>query len=161
MRSPDSGGSGPSTRDSRCKQGLRWKTQQHLGYVFAEPGGLMRATFLAGALLSLACLLPANDVARAQAGGTSGEIRGTITDSTGATVPRGTVAVEDSEKGIRRTAITETDDEYRVTGLPPSSYSVSVEASGFQTEIRKGVVLNVGQTLILDFHLQVASATAH
>jgi hypothetical protein len=120
----------------------------------------MRATFLAGAFLSLACLLPANSVARAQGGGTSGEIRGTITDSTGATVPRATVAVEDSEKGIRRTAITETDGEYRVTGLPPSSYSVSVEASGFQTEIRKGVVLNVGQTLILDFHLQVASATA-
>jgi hypothetical protein len=120
----------------------------------------MRATFLAGAFLSLACLLPANGVARAQGGGTSGEIRGTITDSTGATVPRATVAVEDSEKGIRRTAITETDGEYRVTGLPPSSYSVSVEASGFQTEIRKGVVLNVGQTLILDFHLQVASATA-
>jgi len=120
----------------------------------------MRATFLAGALLSLACLLPANGVARAQGGGTSGEIRGTITDSTGATVPRGTVAVEDSEKGIRRTAITETDGEYRVTGLPPSSYSVSVEASGFQTEIRKGVILNIGQTLILDFHLQVASATA-
>jgi hypothetical protein len=120
----------------------------------------MRATFLAGAFLSLACLLPANSAARAQGGGTSGEIRGTITDSTGATVPRATVAVEDSEKGIRRTAITETDGEYRVTGLPPSSYSVSVEASGFQTEIRKGVVLNVGQTLILDFHLQVASATA-
>jgi Carboxypeptidase regulatory-like domain/TonB dependent receptor len=120
----------------------------------------MRATFLAGAFLSLTCLLAANGNARAQGGGTSGEIRGTITDSTGATVPRTTVAVEDSEKGIRRTAITETDGEYRVTGLPPSSYRVSVEASGFQTEIRKGVVLNVGQTLILDFRLQVASATA-
>jgi len=121
----------------------------------------MRATFLTGAFLSLACLLPANGVARAQGGGTSGEIRGTITDPTGATVPKTTVTIEDSEKGIRRTVVTETDGEYRVTGLPPSSYSVTVETSGFQTEIRKGVVLNVGQTLILDFHLQVASATAH
>jgi carboxypeptidase family protein len=120
----------------------------------------MRTSLLAGAFLSLACLLPANGVARAQGGGTSGEIRGTITDSTGATVPRATVAVEDSEKGIRRTAVTETDGEYRVTGLPPASYSVTVATSGFQTEIRKGVVLNVGQTLILDFRVQVATATA-
>jgi hypothetical protein len=120
----------------------------------------MRATFLAGALLSLACLLPASRVAHAQGSGTSGEIRGTITDPTGGTVPKAMVAVEDSEKGIRRTAVTETDGEYRLTGLPPSSYSVTVTTSGFQTEIRKSVVLSVGQTLILDFHLQVASATA-
>jgi hypothetical protein len=121
----------------------------------------MKPIFLAAALLSFACLLPANRVARAQGGGTSGEIRGTITDPTGATVPKAAVTVEDSEKGIRRTALTETDGEYRVTGLPPASYSVTIETSGFQTEIRKGVILNVGETLILDFHLQVASATAH
>jgi hypothetical protein len=121
----------------------------------------MRATLLAGAFLSLACLLPANSVAHAQGTGTSGEIRGTVTDPTGGTVPKATVTVEDSEKGIRRTAVTETDGEYRLTGLPPSSYSVTVETSGFQKEIRRDVVVNVGQTLILDFHLQLASATAH
>jgi hypothetical protein len=121
----------------------------------------MRATLLAAAFLSIACLLPASGVARAQGGGTSGEIRGVITDSTGATVPKATVAVEDSEKGIRRNVVTETDGQYRVTGLPPAAYSVTVEATGFQTEIHKDVVLTVGQTLILDFRLQVASATAH
>jgi len=120
----------------------------------------MRPIILAAALLSFASLLPAGRVAHAQGGGTSGEIRGTITDPTGATVPKATVAIEDSEKGIRRTAVTETDGEYRVTGLPPASYTVTIETTGFRTEIRKGVVLNVGQTLILDFHLQLASATA-
>jgi len=120
----------------------------------------MRATLLAGAFLSLACLLPANSVTHAQGTGTSGEIRGTVTDPTGGTVPKATVTVEDSEKGIRRTVVTETDGEYRMTGLPPSSYSVAVETSGFQKEIRKDVVVNVGQTVILDFHLQLASATA-
>jgi Carboxypeptidase regulatory-like domain len=119
----------------------------------------MRATLLAAALLSVTCLLPANRVAHAQ--GTSGDIRGTVTDPTGGTVPKATVTVEDSEKGIRRTAATETDGAYRVTGLPPASYTVTVETSGFQKEIRKDVVVNVGQTLILDFHLQLASATAH
>jgi len=121
----------------------------------------MRNALLAAALLSLTCLLPANRVARAQGGGTSGEIRGTVTDSTGAAVPKANVSIEDPEKGIRRTAVTETDGEYRVTGLPPSSYTVTVETTGFQTEIRKNAGVNVGQTLILDFRLQVASATAH
>jgi hypothetical protein len=120
----------------------------------------MRSTLLAGVFLSFACLLPANSVTRAQGTGTSGEIRGTVADPTGATVPKATVTVEDSEKGIRRIAVTETDGEYRVTGLPPSSYRVTVETSGFQKEIRKDVVVNVGQTVILDFHLQLASATA-
>jgi hypothetical protein len=121
----------------------------------------MRSTLLAGVFLSFACLLAANSVTRAQGTGTSGEIRGTVTDPTGATVPKATVTVEDSEKGTRRTAVTETAGEYRVTGLPPSSYSVTIETSGFQKEIRKDVVVNVGQTVILDFRLQLASATAH
>jgi hypothetical protein len=118
-------------------------------------------TLLAAALLSFASLLPANRIARAQGTGTSGEIRGTVTDPTGGTVPKATVTVEDSEKGIRRGAATETDGAYRVTGLPPAAYTVTVETSGFQKEIRKDVVVNVGQTLVLDFHLQLASATAH
>ena len=121
----------------------------------------MRATLLAGAFLSLACLLAADSATRAQGTGTSGEIRGTVTDPSGGTVPKASVTVEDSEKGIRRTAVTESDGEYRLTGLPPSPYSVTVETSGFQKEIRKDVVVNVGQTLILDFRLQLASATAH
>ncbi len=121
----------------------------------------MRATLLAGAFLSLACMLPANNAAHAQGTGTSGEIRGTVTDPTGGTVPKAAVTVEDAEKGIRRAVVTESDGEYRITGLPPSSYSVTVETAGFQKEIRKEVVVNVGQTLILDFHLQLASATAH
>ncbi len=109
----------------------------------------------------LACLLPAASVAHAQGTGTSGEIRGTLTDPTGATVPKATVEVEDSEKGIRRSVVTESDGEYRVTGLPPSSYSVTVRVSGFQTETHKDVALNIGETLILDFHLRVATGAAH
>ncbi len=120
----------------------------------------MRATFLAGALLSLAFLFSPNNTAHAQGVATSGEIRGTVSDPTGATVPKATVTAEDPEKGVRRTAVTETEGEYRLTGLPPSVYSVTVEIAGFQKEIRKDVVVSIGQTLILDFHLQMASATA-
>ncbi|MGB7284717.1 MAG: TonB-dependent receptor [Candidatus Acidiferrum sp.] len=121
----------------------------------------MKAAFLTGAFLSLTSLLLASTPAYAQGTGTSGEIRGTVTDPTGATVPKATVTVEDSDKGIRRIAVTESDGEYRVTGLPPAVYGVTAQTAGFQTEIRKNVVVDIGQIVILDFHLQVASATAH
>src|SRR6267378_1758589 len=120
----------------------------------------MRSTLLACAFVLTAWLFPANPVAHAQGTGTSGEIRGTVTDPTGGTAPKATTEVEDTEKGIRRTAITGSDGEYQVTGLPPSTYSVTVRLAGFQTETHRNVVLNVGQTLILDFRLRVATGTA-
>src|SRR6266478_9044587 len=120
----------------------------------------MRLTLLACAFVLTAWLFPANPMAHAQGTGTSGEIRGTVTDPTGGTAPKATVEIEDSEKGIRRTALTGSDGEYQVTGLPPSTYSVTVRLAGFQTETHRNVVLNVGQTLILDFRLRVATGTA-
>jgi hypothetical protein len=119
----------------------------------------MRSTLLAVALGLSAWLFPVNPAVHAQGTGTSGEIRGKVTDPTGGTVPKATVEVEDAEKGIRRTAVTGSDGDYQVTGLPPSSYSVTVQIAGFQTETHRNVVVNVGQTLILDFHLRIAAGT--
>jgi Carboxypeptidase regulatory-like domain/TonB dependent receptor len=67
---------------------------------------------------------------------------------------------EDADKCIHRAGTTESGGEYRITGLPPATYTVTVQVSGFQTEVQKGVAVNVGETLILDFHLQVATASA-
>src|SRR5580704_2244840 len=120
----------------------------------------MRSTLLASAFALIAWSFPANPVAHAQGTGTSGEIRGTVTDPTARTAPKATVEIEDTEKGIRRTAVTGSDGEYEVTGLPPSAYSVTVRLAGFQTETHRNVVVNVGQTLILDFQLRVATGTA-
>jgi hypothetical protein len=119
----------------------------------------MRSTLLAVALGLSAWLFPVNPAVHAQGTGTSGEIRGKVTDPTGGTVPKATVEVEDAEKGIRRTAVTGSDGDYQVTGLPPSSYSVAVQIAGFQTETHRNVVVNVGQTLMLDFHLRIAAGT--
>src|ERR1700756_3738173 len=120
----------------------------------------MRSTLLACAAALLAWLFCANSALHAQGIGTSGEIRGAVTDPSGGTIPKATVEVTDPEKGIRRSVVTESDGLYEVAGLPPSAYTVTVQVTGFQTETHKNVVLNVGQTLILDFHLRVAAGTA-
>jgi hypothetical protein len=98
-------------------------------------------------------------VACAQGVGASGDIRGTVTDPSGAVINNGTVTATDASKGIKHTATTDSDGQYRLAALPPATYNVSVAHSGFQTDIMKGVIVNVGQTANLDFHLKVSPAS--
>jgi hypothetical protein len=94
--------------------------------------------------------------AHAQGVGSSGDIRGTVTDPSGALLPKATVVVAETEKGIRRTTETDESGEFQVTGLPPATYDVSVELHGFETTIRKGVTVTIGQTVFTDFQLKVS-----
>ncbi len=103
-----------------------------------------------------ASLLLATSVAHAQGVGASGDIIGTLTDPTGGVMPKVTIVVVGTETGLQRTTFTDDTGQYRVTGLSPATYDVRAELSGFQTEIRKGVNVTVGQTVIVDFQLKVA-----
>jgi hypothetical protein len=103
-----------------------------------------------------ASLLLAASAAHAQGVGASGDIKGTVTDASGGLLPKVAVAVVETEKGFRRTTTTDDNGQYRVGGLPPATYDVSVEVTGFQREIRKGVVVTVGHTVVLDFQLKVS-----
>src|ERR1700682_1846897 len=102
------------------------------------------------------CLLLAASVAQAQGVGTSGEITGTVTDSSGGLVLKATVNVVDSQTGLKRTVTTNGTGQYRAAGLPPATYDVSVEMAGFATEIRRAVTVSVGQTAISDFKLNLS-----
>ncbi|HXB20051.1 MAG TPA: TonB-dependent receptor [Candidatus Solibacter sp.] len=103
------------------------------------------------------CLFLAASMAHAQGVGASGDIRGLVTDPSGAVVSNATVEVVDVAKNTKRTSSTDSSGQYHVTGLLPSIYSVSVAHSGFQTEIQKNLVVTIGETSILDFHLKVSS----
>jgi len=95
----------------------------------------MRSTLLASAFVFVAWLFAANPEAHAQGTGTSGEVRGTVTDPAGGTAPKATVEIEDAEKGIRRTAITGSDGAFQATGLPPSTYSVTCDSPAFKRKL--------------------------
>ncbi len=116
----------------------------------------MKSTLLASVLVFAICLFPASSVVRAQGVGASGEISGTVIDPAGAAIPNAKVTVSDVEKGLRRTVLADSAGEYRVAGLSPSHYRVSVEFSGFQTEVQTDVVVTVGQVVPLDFHLKLS-----
>src|SRR3984957_17928047 len=100
------------------------------------------------------CLLLATSLARAQGVGSSGDITGSVTDSSGAFLPKVNISVVDTQTGLKRTAVTDGAGQYGVAGLPPSTYEVSAGLSGFATELRKGVPVAVGQTVVSDFRMK-------
>src|SRR5690348_8743540 len=95
----------------------------------------------------------------AQGVGASGDLKGTVVDPSGAIVAGATVTATDLAKGIKHTITTDSSGDYRLTGLAPASYSVSVSKTGFQSAIAKPVVVIVGQTTTMDFHLKVSQVT--
>jgi Carboxypeptidase regulatory-like domain len=93
----------------------------------------------------------------AQGVGASGDIKGTIRDSSGAVMQNVSVAVVDAERGLRRTATADTAGQYRLTTLPPATYDISVAMPGFESQVQKNVMLNLGGTLVVDFHMKISA----
>ena len=92
----------------------------------------------------------------AQGVGASGDIKGIIKDSSGAVMQNVAVAIVETDKGIRHTVATDSAGQYRLTGLAPASYEVSAAVPGFESQVRKNVVLNLGETVIVDFQMKVS-----
>ncbi len=117
----------------------------------------MKSSLLAGLFVLALGLLSAGPVVSAQGVGTSADLTGTVTDPSGADVPNAKVTVLDSAKGLQRSVVTDEHGFYRLSGLAPANYKLSVEHAGFQTEVVPSATLTVGQTLVLDFHLKLAT----
>jgi hypothetical protein len=106
----------------------------------------------------LACLLLTGMV-YAQGVGSSGDIRGTITDPSGAVVSNANVTATDVAKGIKHAVATDNSGQFHLANLPPATYSLSVSKTGFQSEVAKSVVVNVGQTSTVDFPMKVSQVS--
>lgn len=96
----------------------------------------------------------------AQAGVSTSEIKGRVTDPNGSVINGATVTATDSDKGTTRTATTDDQGEYRILTLPPGTYQLRVQAPGFSTQQINGVQVTVGQTADQNASLQIGDATA-
>lgn len=74
----------------------------------------------------------------------SGDIRGTVTDTTGAVIPGVKVTVEDVDKGVTRTYTTNAAGLYDTGPIVPDHYRLTFEKPGFKTLVRGPITLNVG-----------------
>ncbi len=88
---------------------------------------------------------------------TNGTILGRILDGQGAAIPGASVTAKNPQTGFVRTVVSDSEGTYRLNALPVGQYEVAVELAGFSTIDRKGLVVNVGQTLTVDFEMKVAN----
>src|ERR1700761_2452861 len=79
--------------------------------------------------------------AMAQTGGEAG-ITGTVTDSTGAAVPKATVTATNDATGVATVRETSGSGLYTISPIIPGKYTVSVKATGFKEFIQKNLTAN-------------------
>lgn len=108
-------------------------------------------------LISFAALLLAASTAWAQTGTTS--VRGTVLDKSGAAVVGATVTLDNVGQALHHSLKTGAAGEYEFLALPPGTYSLTVEMSGFRRSEQKNVQLLVNTPATLNVTLEVGTAT--
>ena len=83
-------------------------------------------------------------------------ITGTITDETKAVLPGATITANNVATGGQTVAVSDARGEFRLLNLPPGTYKVQAELSGFSTIVVPSIELLVGQNATLPFVMKVA-----
>ncbi|HKO58307.1 MAG TPA: TonB-dependent receptor [Thermoanaerobaculia bacterium] len=87
----------------------------------------------------------------------SGSLTGHVTDETGAALPGVSVTATNDATGFNRTVVTESDGTYRFGSLPPGTYTVVTDLSGFASVTTKNVQVNVATERTLNTQLRQAA----
>jgi len=90
--------------------------------------------------------------------GNLGAITGTVQDATGAVLPDAAITITRLDTGVKWTAKTSSAGYYRVP-LPPGTFKVQAEKTGFKTDIANQIIVPVEQVVTVDFKLQVGNVT--
>lgn len=105
----------------------------------------------------LGAILLLTNGARAQVSGAT--LTGTVTDSSGAVIPKAGVVITDVATGVSRRIAADNAGLYSAPNLLPGTYRVSVSAPGFSTEVRGGITLTVGAQQVLDITMRVGQVS--
>jgi hypothetical protein len=89
---------------------------------------------------------------------TQGNLNGTVTDTSGASVPKAQVEVVSPATGFKRRVETGDVGVYSITGLPVGTYDLTISHEGFKTFEQRGIELLIGQTRTVNAQLQVGAA---
>src|SRR5947209_13581124 len=89
----------------------------------------------------------------------TGSLVGVITDSSGAAIPNAKVTAIDTNTGISRTTNTSEAGNYNFSDLPPGTYTVSAEVTGFKRATRPNLDIVVNTTVRADLGLQPGQIT--
>jgi len=91
--------------------------------------------------------------------GGRGAISGSVTDQSGALVPRATLTLLNHATGLTQHTVSDAAGLYSFVSLNPGVYKITVSQSGFTTIARDDIPVTVDQTTVLDLALQVGSVS--
>ena len=89
----------------------------------------------------------------------AGSLRGTVQDASGGVVSGARVSAIQTETGLVRTAITDSQGAYVLVELLVGHYRLEAEAKGFKKYVQEGIALDVNQTATVLVHLAVGIPT--
>ena len=112
-----------------------------------------------GLAILLALLVSSAPWINAQIATTTATLSGVVTDPSGAVLPKATLTLTSSEKGITRIFNTDDGGRYSFNQLPPSAYSLTIKAKGFETYQQNGIVLNAAETATQNVTLTIGAET--
>lgn len=90
---------------------------------------------------------------------TAGTLSGRAIDASGAVVPGVTIVARQTERGVERVTVTDADGRFMLAALPVGGYDMRADLQGFKPVVRQGVVVTVGEAVVLEFRLAVGALT--
>jgi len=88
---------------------------------------------------------------------TSATISGTVKDQTGGVLPGVDVVIKNVDTGLSRSAVTDANGYFTVSGLAPGRYDARASLQGFMTAVQTGIVLEVAQQAGLNMLLKLGT----
>src|SRR5450755_1239477 len=117
----------------------------------SKPSRMNRS--LAGSIAVLILSLICSTVVCAQS--TGGRILGRVSDSSGAVLAGVKVTATNEATGVGRDTVTNDSGEYGFPQVPVGTYTLSFDLTGFKTNERKGVLVDLNQVITLNSVLQI------
>jgi hypothetical protein len=91
--------------------------------------------------------------------GVGGSISGTVSDASGAVVPKATIKATNTDKGVERQAMADDRGFYSFPDLPIGRYDIVIEKPGFKSYRRRGVSIDADSALVVDAALEIGGRT--
>ena len=119
---------------------------------------LRRASALLLPVLTFALLLMAI-VPAASAQEFRGTVSGKVADPSGAVVPNAQITITEETTGAVSKTVSDASGQYVVPFLLPGTYRIQVKAPGFESVVRKGILLQSQEHPILDIALPIGNVS--
>src|SRR5712692_8334880 len=133
------------------KKPIAWRIAMRLRRILVVR---LRRTWAWLGILVLGLVLLAGGAASAQVN--TADLSGQVLDPQGLAVKGAKVTVRNLADNQTRSAETDETGIYRIVGLPPGRYEITVEGgTGFAKLVNPEIVLTIGQSASFDAHLEI------